>query len=129
MARVRQQDPALRRRWFRDEYFDIFTWETADGRIVSFQLCYDLPSYERVLSWGHARGYAHHRVADGESSPIKNMTPIMSPDGLLPLNIVLMEFDQRAVGLEAELRSFLRERLLEYGAGSAVEIDKPVPGA
>ena len=23
MTRVRQQDPALRRRWFRDDYFDI----------------------------------------------------------------------------------------------------------
>jgi hypothetical protein len=129
MARVRQNDPAVRRRWFRDDYFDIFTWENARGCIVSFQLCYDLPTYERVLSWRHAGGYTHHRVADGERSPIKNMTPIMSPDGLLPLNTVLTEFDRRAVGLETDLRAFLRERLLEYGAGAASEIDKPVSEA
>ena len=46
MARVRQQDPAVRRRWFRDDYFDLFTWQKGDGPdggiVVGFQLCYDL---------------------------------------------------------------------------------------
>ena len=129
MGGVRQADPAVRRRWFRDDYFDIFTWQNADGGIVGFQLCYDLPTYERVLSWRDARGYAHHRIADGESSPIKNMTPIMTPDGLMPLATVLMEFDRRALELEPRLRTFLRERLLDYGVTAALEIDKPAPGA
>ncbi len=129
MARVRQLDPTLQRRWFRDDYFDIFIWQKADGDIVSFQLCYDLPTYERVLSWREARGYAHHRVADGEGSPIKNRTPIMTPDGLLPLNTVLDEFDRRAANLEQGVRGFLRQGLLDYGAAEALKIDKPVAGA
>lgn len=131
MARVRQTDPAVRRRWFRDDYFDIFTWQSVDGMdrpdggIVGFQLCYDLPTYERVLSWRLGKGYSHHRVDGGEASPIKNRTPIMVPDGQLPLPMVLEEFDQRAATLDSLLRTFLRQHLLDYGIGQPREIDKP----
>ena len=127
MTRVRQQDPALRRRWFRDDYFDIFTWQNVQGDVVGFQLCYDLPTYERVLSWRVAKGYSHHRVDGGEASPIKNRTPIMLLDGLLPIATVLEEFDQRAAGLDPALRVFLRQHLLDYGARKPKEIDKPRP--
>ena len=129
---VRQQDPQLRRRWFRDDYFDIFTWQKndeADGTIVGFQLCYDLPNYERVLSWRVSQGYSHQRVDGGEVSPFKNMTPILVSDGLMPFTDVLTEFDQRAVTLEPALRAFLRERLLDYAASDAMKIDKPSVGA
>ena len=116
IANVAQHDPASRRRWFRDDYFDIFTWQNAQGAIVAFQICYDLPNKERVLSWRAASGYTHDRVDAGESSPEKNRTPIMIPDGALPLNDVLAEFDQRAAGLETPLRNHLRDGLLIYGA-------------
>ena len=136
MAHVRQQDPQLRRRWFRDDYFDLFTWQGPDGGIVGFQLCYDLPSFERVLSWREAKGYSHHQVDGGEASPYKNMTPIMTLDGVMPLSTVLAEYDNRSVELEASLRLFLRQRLIDYGKGAAVDvitgattkIDKPNAG-
>ena len=123
VARVNQKEPHVRRRWFRDDYFDIFTWQAANGDVVGFQLCYDLTSYERVLSWRAAKGYSHHRVDGGEASPIKNRTPIMVADGLLPLNTVLVEFDQRAVELDAMLRTFLRRHLVQYGNAKPGEID------
>ncbi len=125
ITRVNQPDPNLRRRWFRDDYFDIFTWQAADSSMVSFQVCYDLPNYERVLSWRAANGYTHHRVDGGEASPVKNRTPIMVPDGLVPLTTVLEEFDLRATELEAPVRAFLRQHLLDYGAAHPGEIDNP----
>ncbi len=133
MAQVRQTDPAVQRRWFRDDYFDIFTWQSRDKLdgpdcgYVGFQLCYDLPGYERVLSWRLGKGYSHHRVDGGEASPIKNRTPIMVLDGLLPLPTVLDAFDLRAVTLESRLRAFLRQHLLNYGAVYPGEIDKASP--
>ena len=132
MAHVRQQDPQVRRRWFRDDYFDLFTWQKPDGGIVGFQLCYDLPAYERVLSWRDAKGYSHHRVDGGEASPFKNRTPIMMLDGFMPLRTVLTEYDKRSAELETTLRLFLRERLIDYGNGAMLdattEIDKPKAG-
>ena len=64
-----------------------------------------------------------NRVDGGEASPIKNRTPIMVADGLLPLNTVLVEFDQRAVELDAMLRTFLRRHLVQYGNAKPGEID------
>ena len=47
VARVNQKEPHVRRRWFRDDYFDIFTWQAANGDVVGFQLCYDLTSLKK----------------------------------------------------------------------------------
>ena len=122
MQSVRQQDPQVRRRWFRDDYFDLFTWQRPDGGIAGFQLCYDLPNYERVLSWRDTQGYSHHSVDGGEQSPFKNRTPIMVLDGPLPLPTVLEEFDRRASELDPALHGFLRKHLLAYGSISPGEI-------
>ena len=50
---VRQDNPGLRRRWYQDEFFDLYTWHAPDGRLAGFQLCYDL------------RGLLAASVADG----------------------------------------------------------------
>jgi hypothetical protein len=44
-------DPPAKRRWFHDEYFDLFVWQ-ADGEVTLFQL------------WDKARGFFH----DGPAS-------------------------------------------------------------
>jgi hypothetical protein len=119
VANVHQQAPHLRRRWFCDDYFDLFLWEKAacDRRIVvGFQLCYDKSRHERVLNWRESTGYTHHAIDSGDRFPGTPMTPIMVADGVLPLPAVLVKFDASAAGLESRLRDFIRERLLDYGA-------------
>ena len=128
IARVNQPDPDLKRRWFRDDYFDIFTWQAGDGNVVGFQVCYDLSTYERVLSWSASKGYTHHRVDGGEASPSRNRSPLMLPDGLVPLSTVLGEFDRRSDSLEPPVRAFLRQHLVQYGAAHSGEIDKSITG-
>lgn len=113
IPRVKQEGPN-RRRWFRDDWFDIFTWQTSDGTVTSFQVCYDLPGLERALVWSAATGYSHDRVDGGESSPQSNRSPILRPDGVFPASLVLREFDSRADGLEPVLRDALRTRLVQY---------------
>ena len=56
-------DPPARRRWFHDDYFDLFVWQ-ADGEITLFQLCYGADSAERALVWDKSRGFFH----DGPSA-------------------------------------------------------------
>ena len=129
IGNVHQQDPGLRRRWFCDDYFDLFVWVNPGGDIVAFQLCYDLSARQRVLSWREHGGYTHHRIDSGEQSTFKNMTPILVDDGALPLPGVLEKFDARAAGIDGRVRVFVRERLLEYGARAAAVLDKPPAGA
>src|SRR5256714_15108520 len=53
-------EPPARRRWFHDEYFDLFVWQT-HGEVTLFQLCYGIDSSERALVWDKRRGF----FADG----------------------------------------------------------------
>lgn len=126
IANVHQQDVHARRRWFCDDYFDLFVWQSAGpgGRIVGFQLCYDKPLFERVLSWREAGGCAHHRIDSGEALPEINRSPVMVAGGAMPLSVVLERFDASVADLEPCLRDFTRERLLDYGA----MLDKPMAG-
>lgn len=121
---VQQLDPAVIRRWFCDDYFDLFVWERPDGGIVEFQLCYDKLVRERVLKWRAATGFAHHRIDSGEQTPDTNMTPIMVADGVMPLTAVLERFDAHAAEMDPPVRDFVRGRLVEYGARPAT-LDKP----
>ncbi len=115
IAGVRQDNPELRRRWFHDDYFDLFIWQSPASSIVAFQLCYDIHSHERVLSWRESSGFSHNRIDSGEARPEKNMTPILVADGALPLDDVLARFVRRSRTMERAVSHFIVSKLREYG--------------
>ena len=41
-------DPPAKRRWFHDDFFDLFVWQ-AGSEVTLFQLCYGVDSTERAL--------------------------------------------------------------------------------
>jgi hypothetical protein len=118
IADVQQREPGLRRRWFRDDYFDIFVWQSPLGAFVSLQLCYDLSAHERILVWREGHGYAHHGIDSGESTPFDNRSPMMVADGVLPVDEVLAQFGQRSAELEPALQAFIAGHLRAYAAGA-----------
>jgi len=108
---VRQDEPSLVRRWFQDEYFDLFVWLTQEGKVSAFQLGYDRARQERVLSWSEARGFSHTRVDAGEDTPFQSMTPLLVPGGSCPIRTLLRELERRSASLEAFVRTFLLAKL------------------
>jgi len=52
-------EPPARRRWFHDDFFDLFVWQTLDGEVTLFQLCYGIDSSERALVWHRQGGFFH----------------------------------------------------------------------
>ena len=56
---VTQESPRTQRRWFHDDYFDLFVSQADDGKLHGFQLCYGLDATERALVWDGERGYFH----------------------------------------------------------------------
>ena len=40
-------DPPAKRRWFHDEFFDLFVWQNG-GEVTLFQLCYGADAVERA---------------------------------------------------------------------------------
>ena len=106
-------EAAAQRRWFHDDYFDLFVWQVPDGQVTSFQLCYGIDSSERALVWQERRGFFHDgvsgRTAPGEiigSSPTQGSTAISDP--------VIARFDAAAGGLPSDVRAAVAARIREY---------------
>ena len=111
IAAVRQDEPGSIRRWFQDDYFDLFLWLTPQGTVSAFQLAYERTRQERVLSWSHVRGFNHSRVDSGECMPMNSMTPLLIADDLCPIRVVCREFERRSATLDRALRTFLVDKL------------------
>ena len=95
-------EPRARRRWFHDEYFDLFVWQTDEGEITLFQLCYGDASAEQALVWHHAGGFFHDG-ADPGSPPVAGE--------------VAERFEAVAQSLPGEVRQAIGERIREYLEG------------
>ena len=93
-------DPPAKRRWFHDDYFDLFIWQ-ANNEITLFQLVYGDDTSERAIVWDKKRGFFH----DG---------PPASRD-------VVARFEEAAVALPEDVRREVREKVHEF-AGRQIEI-------
>ena len=85
-------DPPAQRRWFHDEYFDLFVWQ-AQGEVTLFQLCYGGDASERALVWDKARGFFQEGPASRD---------------------VVALFEDAAKALPAELRSAIHAKGYEF---------------
>jgi hypothetical protein len=112
----RQVPEDYRRRWMSDEDMDLIVWLEPDGRFHGFQLCYDKTGRERALTWVANGGFSHHAVDSGDTNPNGNCTPVLVPDGNMPIELVRREFAQRSLQLDPKIREFVREWLQAYGS-------------
>jgi hypothetical protein len=93
-------DPPAKRRWFHDEYFDLFVWQAPEGEVTLFQLCYGGDASERALVWDKQRGFFH--------------------DGPASRDVVAL-FEDAAAALPEDLRTPIREKVHEF-AGRQLEV-------
>ena len=111
ISAVLQDQPGLLRRWFQDDYFDLFVWLTPDHVLRAFQLAYQRTLDERVLEWSRESGFVHSRVDSGEQLPNSNRTPLLVAGGACPVRMIFREFDCRSKDLEVPLRDALLAKL------------------
>ena len=112
---VTQDDPSIRRRWFHDDYFDLFVLETA-GELAAFELCYGIDSSERALVWSRARGYFH----DGGTSASGDFIGArLAPGDPLAADPIIARFERDSGELPESLQRSLMDRLREYAVKNA----------
>ena len=95
-------EPRTRRRWFHDDYFDLFVWQTDTGDITLFQLCYGVAPDERALVWHRAGGFFHDGAEPGD-------TPAAGE--------VVERFETAAQSLPRKVRHAVADRIREYLEG------------
>ena len=120
---TQQHKGDFKRRWFSSSYFDLIIWQNDLSEITRFQLCYDKQGQERALTWTEGRDFDHNYIDDGETTPLRNETPVLLADGLFPAMVVLDKFIADSGVIEQQIRSFIIEKLNSaqrfYAAGSS----------
>src|SRR5262245_46244263 len=102
------EEPRTRRRWFHDEYFDLFVWETETGDVTLFQLCYGTGRNEQALVW-HRDAGLFHDGADPRAS--RQVTGADDP--------IIARFEAAAETLPRKVKRAVSQRVREYLSGGA----------
>jgi len=92
-------EPRTLRRWFHDEYFDLFVWQTDVGEVTLFQLCYGIDASERALVWHRVGGFFHDGAGPGK------------PPGA---DKIVARFEVAAHSLPLNINQAVTERIREY---------------
>ena len=111
---VLQDDPTSQKRWFHDDYFDLFVLQ-AGGELDAFELCYGIDSNERALVWSRGQGYFH----DGEASGGEFIGAQLASGDPLEADPIIARFERAAAELPEALRLALTARLREYALQDA----------
>ena len=120
---VAQDGSGAQRRWFHDDYFDLFVWQTDQGETTSFQLCYGADSDERALVWRKEHGWFEDGKAAVEPVPRKILRAEHAPAGLAGADAtdsIASRFESAAGALPDAIRTAVAARLLEYAEQVAV---------
>ena len=111
---VTQYERGQHRRWYHDEYFDLYTWETYDGDLLGFQLCYAKQGSERALRWSAKSGYRHEGVDAPEDKPGRAMSALFVADGAFDPDGVGRRFEDASIELPAKVKGFVLEKIRAY---------------
>ena len=103
-------EPGVHRRWFHDDYFDLFVWQAGGGELVQFQLCYGIDSSERALVWHKRGGYFLDGVEPGKSGKGNVLGEKSSKKG----DPLVERFDAASGGLPEDIRNAMTARLREF---------------
>lgn len=122
---VRQDASGIRRQWFQDDFFDLFTWTNEAGEVSAFQLCYDRLRRERVLAWTREAGFQHRRIDDGEALPGPKMAPLMVADGFFLADDIAREFADRSLDIDAAWRRFILAKIDEAAVQFLADTNRP----
>lgn len=116
MRNVRQIKGDGYRRWFSDDYFDLYVWyEDEDLKnLLGFQLCYNKLKNEHAITWTKKAGFKHETVDDGESNASANKTPVLVSDGAFDSRTVSERFCSASGDIDKHVAHLVYKTLKKY---------------
>ena len=114
---ITQREPGKHRRWFRDDFFDLYVWQDDAGDLLGFQLCYDKRDAERALRWNADLGYRHEGVDAPEDKPGRAMSAIFVADGVFDAQKISEKFAAVSGEMPEVVRAFVLAKIRGVGVG------------
>jgi hypothetical protein len=122
VTNLTQHDAGTHRRWFHDDFFDLYVWESfageGEGTIQGFQLCYAKADQQRALRWSLDRGYNHEGVDSPEDKPGRAMSAIFIADGAFDPDHIAEKFAVESAPIPSGVRDFVLEKIKGYAPAS-----------
>lgn len=117
IANVAQEPGPARRRWFRCDDMDLFTWQEADGTVVRFQLTARSRERELACTWDPGEGLVPGAVDDGSSEAMKHPgAPLIVRGSVVDTGDLAARFAARSDALDATIRAHVMACLLATAA-------------
>lgn len=114
VTNLTQHDAGNHRRWFHDDFFDLYVWENFAGQVQGFQLCYAKADQQRALRFSLDRGYNHEGVDSPEDKPGRAMSAIFVADGLFDRDGIGAKFAHESEPLPPAVRNFVLDKIKGY---------------
>ena len=113
---VRQRPEEGFRRWFLNEYFDLIFWyESAQGELTGFQLCYSRNVTERAFSWYRNKRGSHFVSSGADQRGIRSFaTAILHGDAGPVPEEVLRRLREEQGELDDDLLELVISAAREY---------------
>ena len=115
ILKVKQDDPALKMRWFTAENCDsdLYIWEDIQNRkIVQFQFYFDRHFDEKVVEWKGGENLYFGKVKD-ESLRGPKAAPIVIRQAEIDLEEILQIFSTKSGEIEHQVREFVSQKLVQ----------------
>jgi hypothetical protein len=106
-------EPSMRRRWFHDDYFDLFVWQTDKGEVALFQLCYGKETDERALVW-HREAGLFHDGRDPAEEARKRKGKAGEAEAVPAAEPITDRFEAAASSLPKAIRRTVSGRIRDY---------------
>jgi hypothetical protein len=107
------------RRWFHDDYFDLFVKQDREGEIVALELCYGAGHKERALVWKKDYGHFYDGAGPEDFDPDELAKRFTRECGEVPHGITtsvlrtIRDFSQIAAPPRSRRQKFRRENWQE----------------
>ena len=107
-------EASVRRRWFHDDYFDLFVWQAEGGEVVQFQLCYGVNSSEQALVWHKESGFFLDGV-EAVTPPAGKISGAKPPQEETPgIDPVAERFEAEAHALPEDIRAAMTSLIQQF---------------
>jgi len=115
ILRVAQRSLERRKRWFQDEYFDLYVWQVASGDVVELQLCYARGTLkERALMWRRGAGFDHANIDAGGEDAGWLETPLVRYGGKFGGWQVRERLESGLAAMDPGLAAFVLDKVKDY---------------